>query len=98
MPEPRHVLYPARLTLPDGTSHWPVRVATDTACVTRAYAWVDDGPVMVGEWSAYDLTPDRLGRPTGFTIADGSTITKEPGCGCHHPLKAWRPPIFAPQA
>lgn len=103
MSEPRHVLFPARVTLPDGTVHHPVRVATDTAGVTRAWAWDNTQwlPIEIGHWPAVDLARAdgrTAGRPQAFTAPDGTLIDgRQAGCGCGHPLKAWRPALLAPQ-
>lgn len=103
MSDQRPTLFPVRVTLADGTSHHPVRVATDTAGTTRAWAWDhgSNGPVEIGSWPADELTrADGLtvGRPRAFTTRDGATLDgRDAGCGCGHPLKAWRPALTAPR-
>lgn len=100
-PEPRHALFPARVTLPDGTVHHPCRVATDTAGITRVWAWIDDGPVELGHWDATEI--DRAdgrdsGRPLALTAPDGTLLDgRDAGCGCGHPMKRWRPALVAPR-
>lgn len=102
MSEPRPALFPACVTLADGSVHHPVRVATDNYGITRAWAWdYETGDaVQVGTWLAVDL--DRadglaVGRPKAFTAPDGTQIEGRrntgcnQGCGCSHPLKSWRP-------
>lgn len=101
MSEPRHVLFPARVTLPDGTIHQPCRVATDTAGTTFAWAWIDGGPVQIGTWPALDLQrADGLdsGRPVAFVAPDGTVLDERgTGCACGHPMKSWRPSLVAPR-
>lgn len=100
MSEPRHALFPARVTLPDGTTHHPCRLATDTAGTTHLYAWIDQGPVELAHWPATTLTraDDRdRGRPLALTAPDGTLIDgRNAGCGCGHPMKRWRPALHAP--
>ncbi len=102
MSEPRHVMFPARVTLADGTVHQPCRVATDTAGITRAWAWDHQAghAIEVGHWNAEDLAradgSDR-GRVRILLAVDGSAIEATGGCGCGHPLKTWRPALVAPQ-
>ena len=94
-------MFPARVTLADGTVHDPCRVATDTAGVTHAWAWIDGGPVEVGAWPADELVRADGGmtrRPTGLTAADGTTLELAKGCGCSHPLKGWRPALVVSRA
>lgn len=103
MSEPRHVLFPARVTLPDGTVYEPCRVATDTAGVTRAWAWDHTQwlPIEVGHWAAVELVRADgkvAGRPLAFIAPDGTLIDgRDAGCGCGHPLKTWRPQLVAPR-
>jgi hypothetical protein len=102
MDEPRHALFPARVELPDGSVHDPVRVATDTAGITHAWTWDHTAglPVEIGQWPVGNLArsdgADR-GRPRAFTIEDGTRISSTGSCGCGHPLKAWRPALVAPR-
>lgn len=98
MSEPRHALFPAATTLPDGTVHGVTRMATDTAGTTRIWAWID-GPVEVWSGPATDLEPLEAtrGRPQAFRAVDGMVIDgRGGGCGCSSPLKSWRPPLVAP--
>lgn len=103
MSEPRPALFPARVTLPDGSVHHPVRVATDPAGTTHAWGWdhTAGAATEIASWPADQLTraddQDR-GRPQAFTVTDGTEIEgRDQGCGCSHPLKAWRP-RFEPTA
>lgn len=101
MSEPRYALFPARVTLPDGTVHDPARVATDTAGITHAWTWTDGGPREIGRWAATDLTRSdgaTRGHPTQLAATDGARIDTAKGCGCGHPLKTWRPALVAPGA
>lgn len=106
MSEPRPALFPACVTLPDGTTHHPVRVATDTAGTTHAWTWDHDHgtPVEIATWPAVDLARadgKATGRPHAFTAPDGTHIEGRrntgcnQGCGCSHPLKSWRPQLVA---
>lgn len=103
MSEPRHAMFPARVTLHDGTVYEPCRVATDTAGVTRAWAWDHTQwlPIEVGHWKASDLirTDGKVtGRPRVLTAPDGTVLDgSSEWCGCGHPLKTWRPALVAPQ-
>lgn len=101
MSEPRPALFPARVTLPDGTTHHPVRLATDNHGISRVWRW-DHGThtaVVVCTWQAADLIRSDgadHGRPRAYTTPDGATIDgRGAGCGCGHPLKSWRPPALA---
>lgn len=102
MPEPRHALFPAFVTLPDGTVHHPCRVATDTAGTTHAWAWIDNGPVEIGQWPADTLqrADERTtGQPRAFTTPDGALLDgRNAGCACSHPIKRWRPALVAAQS
>lgn len=101
MSEPRHALFPARATLPDGTVHHPVRVATGVDQVTRLFVWDHDrhDAVELAAWPATDVTrADGFdhGRPRVLVAPDGTVIDgRGQGCGCGHPLKSWRPPSIA---
>lgn len=104
MTEPRHALFPARVTTPAGVTHHPVRVATDTAGTTHAWAWNHDTgtPVEIGAWLADELVRADgrdHGRPVALQAPDGTLIDgRNAGCGCGHPLKAWRPALVVPAA
>ena len=103
MTAPRHALFPARVTLPDGTTHYPVRVATDTADITHAWAWNHEQhlPIEIGAWPADQLQRSDDGltrRPRQLTAADGTVIAQAEGCGCGNPLRSWRPALIAPGA
>lgn len=88
-------LFPAAVTLPDGTVHQPARLDTHQGTV-RAWALVDGFPTLVASWPLDQLTSRvERGRRT-FTTLDGALITGAKGCGCSHPLKRFRPPVEQP--
>lgn len=101
MSESRPALFPARATLPDGSDVHPVRVATGNDRVTRVWAWDHSlhDAVELAAWPADQVErADGLvaGRPRALRGPDGTVVDgRNAGCGCGHPLKAWRPPAIA---
>lgn len=85
-------LFPAAVTLPDGTTHQPARLDTSNGTV-RAWALIDGFPTLVASWPL-DQVETRVERGRrSFTTRDGTLITGARGCGCGHPLKRFRPPV-----
>lgn len=102
MSEPRHALFPVCVTLPDESVRHPVKITTDVAGVTHAWAWdlETNEPTEIGTWPATSLERAdgrTIGRPLVLTTPDGWHLEGRrnegcnQGCGCNHPLKAWRP-------
>lgn len=91
-PTYRGDVFPADVTLPDGTRHETCRVRARGDGVT-VYVWSHDelsGVPLVEAARLLDLGGDRYAIDLG---QDGMVeISKAARCGCGHPMKSWRPP------
>lgn len=79
-------MWPARVTLADGTHHPVARIDT-TAAGVRVWVWADGTAVLAA-------TIDRasLSRDGRAWVGEGQTrIERGRGCGCGHPLARFRP-------
>lgn len=93
----RRALFPARVTLPDGTD---VKLGKLFVTEQAAYVYVagDAGqPTLVfsAAYTAAELPPTFAPRSAVFTITttDGELLARKlPGCGCHlRALKSFAP-------
>lgn len=87
-------LFPAVVTMPDGTRHRPAKVVTTTAG-TVVYGWADGDGVVVAT-TPHPVERDLKVDHYRLTLDDGTVAFVVKECGCtglgQHPLRRWNPP------
>jgi hypothetical protein len=90
-------LFPAVVTMPDGTRHRPAKIVSTTTG-TAVYGWDDDagGVGVVLATTPHPVERDLKVDHYRLTLDDGTVALVVKECGCTgmggHPLKRWQPP------